>query len=48
MGEYFVPEALCLELTVIEHGNSKLSVLVASTVLPQCTEEFVFSEKTSL
>lgn len=48
MGESFIPEALCLELTIIEHGNSELSVLVASTVLPQCTEGFVFRQKTSL
>lgn len=48
MGEYLAPEPLCLELTIIEHGDSKLPVLGASTVLPQCTEGFVFSLKTSL
>lgn len=48
MGEYLVPEALSLELTIIEHRKSKLSVLGASAVLSQCTAGFVFSQKTSL
>lgn len=48
MGEFLVLEALFLELTIVERGNSKLSVLGASAVLPQCTEGIVFSQNPSL